>query len=149
MVQLVYSLLLAFQWRLWSKCMPYGFDHSKKTWTVPLQARFWAEGKHCAILKTTSQGSGGSGRQVLLFSQLYRWQLKLWEAEWLAWGSWYGRVLAAGMWTQAFLILRVCVSSPHRSASLGTTYCSLFWRTWHTVLSCVCFTKMLKRLSGW
>ena len=76
MVQLVYSLLLAFQWRLWSKCMPYGFDHFKKTWSVLLQARFWAEGKHYVILKTTSQGSGGRGRQVLLFSQLYRWQLK-------------------------------------------------------------------------
>lgn len=68
MVQLVYSLLLACQWTLWSKCMPYGFDHFKKTWTVLLQARFWAEGKHYVILKTTSQGSGGSGRQVLLYS---------------------------------------------------------------------------------
>lgn len=55
----MYSLLLAFQWRLWSKCMPYGFDHFKKTRTVLLQARFWAEGKHYVILKTTSQGSGG------------------------------------------------------------------------------------------
>lgn len=77
-----------FQFRRWSSlCILWSwhFSGGSGLWTVLLQARLWAEGKRYVILMTTSQGSRGSGRQELFFSQLYRWQLKAlrgWVACW-------------------------------------------------------------------
>ena len=77
-----------FWFRRWSSlCIlcSWHFNGGSGLCTVLLQARLWAEGKHYVILMTTSQGSRGSGRQELFFSQLYRWQLKAlrgWVACW-------------------------------------------------------------------